>query len=137
VRRSEEEVLAFSREPGCAVWSYAVTDKFGDNGIVGVAFTRRSGSLSEIDTLLMSCRVIGRAVETAMVAHLARREREAGAARLEGWFHPTAKNAPANGFYDGHGFKVVDEQGAGKRFGRDLSEPLESPPFIAVEESQG
>jgi FkbH-like protein len=103
------------------VWQYAVTDRFGDSGIIGVAVLNVGGRQAEIDTLLMSCRVIGRTVETAMLTHLTGRARAAGASELVGWFHPTTKNAPAKGFFAAHGFREVERAGDSALWSLDLA----------------
>ena len=99
-------------------------DRYCDNGLVGVAIWRMTASVCEIDTLLLSCRVIGRTVETAFLAKLAGEARERGARKLEGWFLPTKKNAPAKDFYPKHGFVQVAESGEGTRWSYDLTKPL-------------
>jgi predicted enzyme involved in methoxymalonyl-ACP biosynthesis len=63
----------------------------------------------EIDTFLMSCRVIGRTVETALLAKIAEHARQHGAAQLQGRFIPTKKNAPAAEFYREHGFEEAGD----------------------------
>jgi predicted enzyme involved in methoxymalonyl-ACP biosynthesis len=83
--------------------------------VVGVAITRAAGEVCEIESFLLSCRVIGRTIETAVLAFLAQRSRSEGARVLEGWFVPTPKNAPARHVYRDHGF-----QPAGNRDGAAL-----------------
>lgn len=113
-RRTEAQLAALASEPGCEAWTVRVADRFGDNGLVAVLVLRHAGEACEIESLLMSCRVIGRTVETAVLAFAAARARALGAQRLEGWFIPTAKNAPAAEFYRGHGFRLAAERdGAG------------------------
>ena len=90
------------------VFTYSVRDRFGDNGLVGVAILRRDADAWEIDTLLLSCRVIGRTVETGLLAHLVAASRASGARVLRGCFKPTAKNQPAAQFYAAHGFECVE-----------------------------
>jgi FkbH-like protein len=100
-----ERMLADERTE---VFQVSVRDRFGDSGVTGLAILRHAGEASEIDTLLLSCRVLGRRVEEALLAFLARRAAAAGAHRLEGRFVPTAKNAQAAGFYPDHGFSGED-----------------------------
>jgi predicted enzyme involved in methoxymalonyl-ACP biosynthesis len=69
-------------------------------------------------------------VETAFLANLAAEARERGAERMEGWFLPTKKNAPAKDFYPRHGFERVAENGEGSRWSYDLSKPMECPDWI-------
>jgi len=58
-----------------------------------------------LDTFLMSCRVMGRKVETALLKGVINRARRAGATSLFGAFIPTAKNSPAKSFLPDHGFQ--------------------------------
>jgi len=66
---SRSPIWSPPREWNC--FTLRVQDRFGDNGVVGVAILRQQGTTSEIDTFLLSCRVIGRTVETAFLAFLA------------------------------------------------------------------
>jgi FkbH-like protein len=102
------------------VVSIRVKDRYGDNGLVGVAITRDRGETCELDTFLLSCRVIGRGVESALLAYVAEQGLLAGRTRLEGWFLPTKKNAPAREFYSTHGFQAVTETPDGVFWGIDL-----------------
>jgi predicted enzyme involved in methoxymalonyl-ACP biosynthesis len=81
-----------------------VRDRFGDAGVVGLALARNVGDSCYIDSLLLSCRVIGRGIETAILAHLAENALRDGATKLIGEFIPTKKNAPCADFYVDHGF---------------------------------
>ena len=119
-RYSEQEIRTLAAAPDVRVYEARVSDRFGDSGLVGVAIARAGGGTWEIDTLLLSCRVIGRGVETAMVARLADDARAAGAPRLGGWFLPTKKNTPASGFYASHGFSLVESSDGGTRWEIDL-----------------
>lgn len=119
-RYTEQEVQALAEDPCAVVYEVGVRDRFGDNGLVGVAIARRGAEEWEIDTLLLSCRVIGRTVETAMLARIADDARAAGAARVRGWFLPTRKNAPAAGIYAGNGFTCIEEGDGGTRWELDL-----------------
>jgi predicted enzyme involved in methoxymalonyl-ACP biosynthesis len=93
--------------------------------------TRAVGDTWEFDTFLMSCRVIGRTVETAMLATVTEDALAAGATRLAGWFLPTKKNAPAQAIYADHGFKKTEESDDGTRWELDLAtSPVEAPEWI-------
>lgn len=106
-RYSEAEIAAFIAAPDWHAFTVQVRDRFGDNGIVGLLMACHEGDAWRIDTFLLSCRVIGRTVETAMLAWLAEKARQAGATSLIGEFIPTKKNAPAAGIYSAHGFETV------------------------------
>ena len=67
-RYTVAEVERMADRPGREVLVVRAADRFGDHGVIGVGITDHSGEVAEIDTLLLSCRVIGRGVETAMLA---------------------------------------------------------------------
>jgi FkbH-like protein len=138
-RYTEQQIAEMAARPAWRVWSLRVGDKYADNGLVGVAIARADGEICEIDTFLMSCRVIGRTVETALLARLAADARERGAKVLQGWFLPTKKNAPARDFYREHGFEVAEQTAEGVLWRLDLQEKeIRTPewikPIIATDE---
>jgi FkbH-like protein len=120
-RYGEAEIAALAGQPNSQVLSIRVRDRFGDHGLVGVAITRDDGDNCEIDTFLLSCRVIGRSVESALLAHLAESAKSRGRTRLTGWFLPTKKNAPAKDFYAQHGFVLAKNNGTGSFWTFDLA----------------
>ena len=103
-RYTDAEVNDFRKSKEMAVYSMAVHDKFGDEGVVGVAIVRKNGNDWWIDSFLMSCRVIGRSVETALLAKIVVDARKANVARILGEYIPTKKNLPASDLYERHGF---------------------------------
>jgi FkbH-like protein len=127
-RYTEQQIADLAQDPDWQVISLRMSDRFGDNGLVGVAILHHRGEVSEIDTLLMSCRVIGRTVENAMLAMLAQEARECGSQRLQGWFLPTKKNVPARDFFAINGFKPLREQEDGVLWELDLSETIPAAP---------
>ena len=130
-RYTEQQISEIAGDPARRVYVVRVKDRLGDNGIVGVALTRDQDGRCEIENFLLSCRVIGRTVETAILAHIAQEARSRGNSGLSGWFLPSAKNAPAKDFYKGHGFSVAGERPEGTLWERKLSGPdLECPTWI-------
>ena len=127
-RYSEQQILAMATSHEWRVYWIRVRDRFSDNGLVGVAILHANERVWEIDTLLLSCRVIGRTVETAFLAFLLAEAVEAGAALVEGWFLPTKKNVPARDFYSSHGFRMVEETERGTRWAKDLPQQDVSVP---------
>lgn len=100
-----EEMLA----RGWLVYGMAVDDRFGSNGLTGVAIAYPAGPDTwEIDSFLMSCRVMGRGVETALLAEIAAQAHTSGARYLTGKYIPTPKNSPVVDFYSRHNFEVAD-----------------------------
>jgi FkbH-like protein len=136
-RYSEAEIAAFIAAPNWHAFTVQVRDRFGDNGIVGLIMARHEADAWRIDTFLLSCRVIGRTVETAMLAWLGEKAREAGASSLIGEFIPTKKNAPSAGVYAAHGFQAFPGSAppAGV-WSHDLrADTIQSPEWIEIIES--
>lgn len=104
-RYEEHELRAFISSDDWLVADFSLADRFGDSGIVGLAmFKRVSGVRAELDTFLMSCRVIGREAERAFLLTLFDELAQSGIREVEADYVPTAKNAlvksllPAQGF---------------------------------------
>jgi FkbH-like protein len=130
-RYTEQELAQMLQYPHICIYSVRLTDRFGDNGVMGVAILRINGDSCEIDTFLLSCRVIGRTVETAMLACLAEEARRHGAKELMGWFLPTKKNEPVRDFYAKHGFTQMIEQQGSSLWKFDLRQgQIAVPPWI-------
>lgn len=137
-RYTEQQIAEMAARPGWHIFSIRVKDRFGDHGLVGVAIAHDQGEQCEVDTFLLSCRVIGRTVETALLAHLAKSAAERGCKRLAGWFLPTKKNAPARDFYKQHGFQRQEGNGTGSLWVLDLNNsPLRSPDWIKLKVHDG
>lgn len=115
------------------VFYLRVSDRFGDNGIVGVAIVKIRDTTAYIDTFLLSCRVIGRTVETAFLSFVVDWVRTGGVTEIEGEFIPTAKNAPAAEFYAQHGFTQVTCDDGGSQWRLVLDNvPFQWPTYIQL-----
>jgi len=134
-RYREQDLAAMLARPEFRIITISVSDRFGDNGLVGVAITLDAGPVCEIDTLLLSCRVIGRTIETALLAYLIQQACSRGLGFLKGWFLPTARNAPAGDFYPSHGFSLsrTETQGSLWQFDLTNSKPA-CPEWIEMQE---
>ncbi|MBA4319817.1 MAG: hypothetical protein C0412_15570, partial [Flavobacterium sp.] len=88
-RYTNEEIKLLMSSEQHKVYTLRLVDKFGDNGIVLVAIVKTSNSQWTIDTLLMSCRVIGRQAETVLLNFILDKAKKAGAAVVSGQFVPT------------------------------------------------
>lgn len=104
-RYSVAELEAMRGDGRTELYTLSVSDRFGDSGITGLAILRLGEDEAEIDTLLMSCRVLGRRLEDVLLAFLAERTQALGARFLVGQFEPTAKNAQVADLYLAHRFE--------------------------------
>jgi FkbH-like protein len=137
-RYTEQQIAELAARSDWHIFSIRLKDRFGDHGLVGVAIAHDEGEQCELDTFLLSCRVIGRTVETALLAHIARSAAERGRKRLIGWFLPTKKNAPARDFYQQHGFQRQESNGSGSLWMLDLADSsLQSPDWIKLKIHDG
>jgi FkbH-like protein len=103
-RHSAAYVEEFASRPGSQALAVRVRDCFGDAGVVGLVLAFHKGDFCYIDSLLLSCRMIGRGIETALLAHVAENAAKMGAKWLVGEYVPTRKNALCANFYTDHGF---------------------------------
>ncbi len=108
IRRTSEQIEALG--DSYEVFAGKVYDKFGEYGLTCVAIVKKETKHWEIDTFLLSCRVLGRKVETAVLAGIARRAAAAGLETIRAKFLPTEKNRPAAEFLPSHGFIQNNDQ---------------------------
>ncbi len=88
-------------------------DKFGDNGVVSVVIGHKNKDVLDMDLWIMSCRVLKRDMEFAMMDELVAAAKAAGLHKIMGYYYPTAKNNMVRDFYERMGFTKVsgDEEG--------------------------
>ena len=100
IRRRLGEIEALWSTGDLCILTVRVRDRFGDYGLVGAVFFRREALAIDIDTFILSCRVLGRGVEHRIVNELGRiaRDQQLGWVLLR--FRPTARNAPARTFLE-------------------------------------
>jgi len=106
-RYSEGEVRALMENPASIIYSFEVSDKFGDSGLTGVIFLSSDSPYLNAEAFLMSCRVIGRGVEAAVWNFIISQSIKEGFKQLHAQFRPSAKNSQVAYFYDGLGFPSV------------------------------
>jgi len=130
------DVEGFLRSAAHHVYVLRVADRFGDHGLVGTAVVHDTGDTWWIEAFLLSCRVMGLSVETALLKRIVDDARSGNATRLVGEFVPTAKNGPAEDLYRRHGFRAALGAQAAIRWELDPRvDRMESPTWISVEAS--
>lgn len=122
-RHSHADIAGMASDPDHLVCWLRLRDRFGDQGLVVVGIVRRHRDVAEIDTFLMSCRVMNRRVEQAFMAYLLEGARGLGARVVEGSYLPTARNSMVSNFYRDLGF---DDAGPIEPDGHRYVFPLES-----------
>ena len=104
-RYQENEIKDLSNNSKFEVGCAQVLDKFGDNGITGVYIINKNEKSWIIDTFLLSCRIMGRGVEDAILSKILTNAKQNGVEEIRAEFIPTAKNEPAENFLENSGFK--------------------------------
>ena len=99
-RRQESDLHQLVADPRYVCRTVRVRDRFGDYGLVGLLIAECNEVFWEVDTFLLSCRVLGRGVEHRMAAELGRRASAAGASAVRFCVEPTERNAPARQFLE-------------------------------------
>jgi len=108
-RYTPADIEAMTSDSQCEVVTLSVRDKFGDNGITGLAILKFDLLEAHIDTFLLSCRVLGRKIEDVLLAYLVARSQKQGVTTLYGRFIPTSKNQQVANFYPRRGFESQSE----------------------------
>jgi FkbH-like protein len=136
-RYSEQQMQGFLSQPGLSVHVGSVADKYGDNGKVFLSIVRQvSPELAELDTFLMSCRVMGRFLEDQILDHLVRELRAQGISHFRVQFIPTKKNTPARALLErlGGGRLLSPESSGEQTWEFDISRtsPVTRPPYAEL-----
>jgi len=99
-RMSEAELVEWLEDENRWLRGFRVSDRFGESGLTGILSVERRGEQASIEDFILSCRVMGRKVEQAMLAVVTREAREQGGRTITAEFLPTEKNAPCREFWD-------------------------------------
>ena len=112
-----------------------LADKFGDNGVVSVVIGRIESDVLNIDLWIMSCRVLKRDMEFAMMDCLIEKCKEANVKTVYGYYYPTAKNGMVRDFYQIQGFTKIEEDEIGNtKWQLDVESYKKQNKFINVED---
>ncbi len=116
IRRGEPEVTALLADPSARVFSAAVHDRFGEYGTIGVVIAladdASSGAGWQLDSVLMSCRVLGRGVETAILAGVVDHLRSARPGAVVARYVGSGRNHLVRELFPSHGFEPGAEPGS-------------------------
>lgn len=133
-RRSEADLAAVMSDERCAAFSMRLADRFGDHGLISVVICSRDGSDSlEIDTWLMSCRVLRRQVENEVLNEIVRLARVCGCTRVKGIYLPTEKNGMVKNLFERLGFEKVGSKQGVSEFELSLGDFRNRETFIHIE----
>jgi FkbH-like protein len=112
-RYTASEIQAVAEDEGYITLYGKLEDKFGDNGVVSVVIGKIEGAKLHVDLWLMSCRVLKRDMEFAMLDELVRAARDKGIEEIYGYYYPTAKNGMVKELFGTLGFDKISVDEAG------------------------
>ncbi len=113
LRCTEDDIRAMAGDKDYLCLCGKLTDTFGDNGIVTVVAGQTEGQALHLRLWLMSCRVLKRGMEDAMMNTVVAEAAARGVREVYGYYYPTAKNGMVRDFYAGFGFEKVSEDETG------------------------
>ena len=129
-RYQEDQIKKFSKDKNILIGCAQIKDKFGDNGITGVFIVEKTNSDEWfLDTFLLSCRVMGREAEKAILYFIINEAKNNKIKKLKAKFILTEKNEPAKKFlsdcqfYENNGFWIYN-----------LDKPFNMPNFLTLSE---
>ena len=133
-RYSEEDVAAVMADPDAVGLQFRLTDRFGDNGIISVVIGRMTDmGRMDIDTWLMSCRVLGRSVEHAVLRILLQEANRMGAREILGRYRPTSRNGMVAKLLPDLGFDPAGNEGEDRLFAIATDTMATIDPPITIE----
>ncbi|MCR5122615.1 MAG: HAD-IIIC family phosphatase, partial [Ruminococcus sp.] len=138
-RYSESEIESFAKSDEYITLYGKLSDRFGDNGVVSVVIGHlgQSGENLYITLWLMSCRVLKRDMELAMLDSLVEAAQSRGVKRLVGEYFPTAKNKMVKNFYDDVlGFRLVIAEADASKYDLDITNYTNKNKYIAVRKEE-
>lgn len=108
-RYTLEEIDALSKDTDNICLCFRLIDKFGDNGIISIVTGKIEGKSLIIENWIMSCRVLGRGVEKAVLNLLVSEGHKRGITTIYGEYTPTAKNEMVKDHYTKLGFTQLED----------------------------
>lgn len=129
-RYNEVNITSYVKDDNCDVIYLRLKDRFGDSGIVGTCIMKYEEDKAIFDTLLLSCRVLGRGVEEVLLIQALKLAQKRGCKLAVGEYYATPKNAQVRYFYAKHGFQEVNSSDgkADSVFHIDLTQKVKREP---------
>lgn len=134
-RYTEKEIGTFLEDENYSSFAISISDKFGSSGVTGLAIiNQRDQNIAEIDTLLMSCRILGRKIEFAFFHYFVAHLRTKGIKTLRARYIPTLKNQQVEDLYDRYGMGLNKVEDNIKYYEMSLDQFQDEPiEFINIE----
>lgn len=131
-RYTEADVEAFV-ERGDYVFCISVEDKFGDSGITGAIIITRDADNANIDSFLLSCRILGKGIEDVFFKYILNQLIDKGVKAVKATYIPTKKNQQVATFYDRQGLNLIDETDGTRSYSINIDKKFQIPEYYNVE----
>jgi FkbH-like protein len=115
-RYTESDIIRMLEDPEYAIAAFSASDQFGEYGITGMAIIHIKNSIAYLDSLLMSCRVIGRNLEIAFLDEIVMLLKKKNIKTLFARYVRTPKNKQVESFFEKFGFNLIESNGLQKDF---------------------
>lgn len=132
IRRTEDELRALMAEPGWKCWTVEVRDRFGDYGLVGLVIGCAEQDTFAVDTFLLSCRVLGRRIEYAILSVLKQFSLELGLTQIQAAYRQSSKNEPFRQFLSASGWTEARQLGENLLYRLPLEAIADSVEYIEL-----
>ncbi|MGW3623259.1 HAD-IIIC family phosphatase [Streptomyces sp. NPDC000880] len=110
-RLTAAQIQCLAEAPEALVLAVRAADRFGDDGVVGAVFARIDGAGLHLENMVVSCRVLGRGIEDAVLAGLLYAARDAGLPAVHALWRQGAANEAQRAFCPAHGFETTSQTG--------------------------
>jgi FkbH-like protein len=131
------DIERFMASDDAEVFFLKLSDRVSDLGLIGVAIVQYKNDFADIDSLMMSCRALGRGAEETLLSLIYKRAKHRGCIKLVGTYLKSKKNALVYDFYLKYDFKLVEESPEGTKWEQTIDSQLvkDYPKWIAVKET--
>ncbi|OGA36078.1 MAG: hypothetical protein A3G80_01005 [Betaproteobacteria bacterium RIFCSPLOWO2_12_FULL_62_13b] len=133
-RLTEGELLSWGQDSGRRVWTYRASDRFGDTGLVGILSLEIEHATGRVVDFVLSCRVMGRGVEEAMLFTALQHAESVGLKEVQAYYLPTAKNKPCLEFWKRSGLEYDERSNC---FSWRFARPYPRPEHVGIEWASG
>ena len=130
-RMTETELLDWTKDERRRLWTFRVSDRFGDYGLTGIASMEQDGQVGKVIDFILSCRVMGRKIEEVMLSVMTTYARSLRLSRMEAKFLQTPKNKPCHDFWKNSGFSTDKTK---EMFKWDLDVEYPKSNFVEINE---
>lgn len=135
-RYSQLQLQKMIEEKGYEIFLYRVKDCFGDYGIVALLILNLSEEIPRIDSFIMSCRIMGKKIENALIDFIEKEMFSRGFVKLRANYIPTAKNIPVKNFYKDLGYSLVEDENGIKTYEIDLKDPKYREYYVKLKKGE-